>query len=611
MSALKHPANLIGMRHGLRQPILKLQLNVNLSKELLQLDLGTWIGSAFETNLSDYKILLLPNVGAEHVVLDFVEKLLLTWTLLSQDVRIPLFERAAVEQIREDEFQSGIYKIVLWLPWVGPLDRAFVRQWLVLSSRLMISGCQLANQPKALEDFYQSFHKSFIEPKLRLVPGGKSTIPILQAAWSLDIPFANLAAGRYVLGWGCKSRIFELSSNTGDSVIGARATQRKDIAIQIMRGVGLPVPNGVVLNPKAPLQNTFAELKRPLVVKPVDRDRGEGVVLDIHTQADLDTAIQEAGKLSKAVIVEEQLPGTCYRILVVDGQIVYVVKRNPRGVTGDGIKTIAELIEQEKISNHKKLPIKRLPEVELDHLACLVLDNAGLHPGFTPRLGARVALRPVQSAQWGGDPQEVTNQLHPDNAEIAIRAARLFGLSCAGVDFISSDISEPWYVNGAVINEVNYSPVLGRTHPYQREGIKRYLEIIFKDGAKIPIEIFVGSRLIEMVNARLVEFNSQRTQVFLCRDKEVFDHRGQLVRLSMASNLFQNIAMLRANTSVQAIIVHIEHDVSFLEYGLPFEYVSQISAEHQLSLSASQTRLVAMLTPYLRSGKSVEHVAFG
>jgi hypothetical protein len=52
-------------------------------------------------------------------------------------------------------------------------------------------------------------------------------------------------------------------------------------------------------------------------------------------------------------------------------------------------------------------------------------------------------------------------QVNKENLDAAIEISKLFGLSEVGIDFISNDVSEPWYKNGAAFNEVNVAPLLG------------------------------------------------------------------------------------------------------------------------------------------------------
>src|SRR5690606_24429942 len=89
------------------------------------------------------------------------------------------------------------------------------------------------------------------------------------------------------------------------------------------------------------------------------------------------------------------------------------------------------------------------------------LARAGLTLDSVPAAGAWAWLRRIESTEWGGVDEDFSTTLHPDNAAIAIRAAELFGLDIAGVDIISTDITRPWHENGAIINEVNSSPLLG------------------------------------------------------------------------------------------------------------------------------------------------------
>ena len=78
-----------------------------------------------------------------------------------------------------------------------------------------------------------------------------------------------------------------------------------------------------------------------------------------------------------------------------------------------------------------------------------------------PDPGTWVALRRIESTDWGGVDEEVTALIHPDNLKAALMATELFGLDMAGIDIISTDISRPWFETGAVINEVNFAPLLG------------------------------------------------------------------------------------------------------------------------------------------------------
>ena len=77
-------------------------------------------------------------------------------------------------------------------------------------------------------------------------------------------------------------------------------------------------------------------------MKPADANRGEGVSSGIYSESALNAAFLKAKKASRtgSVIVQETLAGDCHRINVCGQEIISVVKRRPKGVVGDGRRTV-------------------------------------------------------------------------------------------------------------------------------------------------------------------------------------------------------------------------------------------------------------------------------
>jgi cyanophycin synthetase len=362
------------------------------------------------------------------------------------------------------------------------------------------------------------------------------------------------------------------------------------------------VPKGIVIQRQTPIdKRATLQHPPPWVVKPVDKDRGEGVTLGINNQAALDHAIDEALKLSQAVLVEEQIPGTCHRILIIEGKIAFVIKRNPRAIVGNGIDSIRQLVHDHNSEIKRKIPIKRLPKLVLDDLSNVFLAQSDLNEHSVPAFGQHVALRPVQSSQWGGDPEVMTTQLHPANQEIAIRASKLFNLSCAGIDFISTDITKPWYENGAVINEVNYAPVIGRTHAYQRDGTRAYLSAVFPNQGRIPIEVYLGAQTAEQASQRHRELVNEGIQAIYCHDNDVLNHCFESIPLAQAQTIFDRMQMLRLNGEVEHAVIHINTDDSFSLRGLPFDYVHSVISSPTDQLTTMQIHTLNLLKTFYRT----------
>ncbi|MCB1032914.1 MAG: cyanophycin synthetase, partial [Acidobacteria bacterium] len=99
----------------------------------------------------------------------------------------------------------------------------------------------------------------------------------------------------------------------------------------------------------------------------------------------------------------------------------------------------------------------------------------------------------------GGTAVDVTDVIHPDNREMAERAAKAIGLDVAGVDFLTEDISRSYRETGGAICEVNAAPGF-RMHVSPSEGTPRdvagpVMEMLFPPGtpSRIPIAAVTGT----------------------------------------------------------------------------------------------------------------------
>ena len=83
-----------------------------------------------------------------------------------------------------------------------------------------------------------------------------------------------------------------------------------------------------------------------------------------------------------------------------------------------------------------------------------------------------VYLRSTANLSTGGTATDVTDIIHPDNRDMAVRAIRAIGLDVGGVDFLTTDIAESYRTIGGGICEVNAAPGF-RMHVAPSEGTPR------------------------------------------------------------------------------------------------------------------------------------------
>ena len=187
-------------------------------------------------------------------------------------------------------------------------------------------------------------------------------------------------------------------------------------------------------------------------------------------------------------------------MLVVNGELVAVSKRVPGHVVGDGQSSIRDLVDivnsdPRRGIGHEKV----LTRLEFDHQAIRLIEAAGLQPDSVLPAGEVFYLRSTGNLSTGGTAVDMTNSTHPDNREMAIRAAAAIGLDVAGVDFLTPDITRSYKDVGGGICEVNAAPGF-RMHIAPSEGTPRdvagkVIDMLFPAGtpSQIPIAAVTGT----------------------------------------------------------------------------------------------------------------------
>lgn len=411
-----------------------------------------------------------------------------------------------------------------------------------------------SNEPS--EDNAKLLFKILLEREIpsiqRFSAGGKSTVPVLRAAHEADVPTLHLGLGVFQLGWGSKAKRIDRSITEYDSVIGMRLASNKFSTANLLKLAGLPAPDHQVVVRDQEALEAAKKLLYPVVVKPLDLDRGEGVEVDIEDDATLLAAFQNAQKLSPSnqVIVEKQVPGVCHRVFVVDGRILYSVKRNPMSVTGDGEKSIRELVNGEVAIQSSRPPWKRTEIQPLDTMALKAISSQGLSPESIPSAKQLVGLRRIESTKWGGVDEEVTATIHPTNQEIAIAATKLFNLYVAGVDIITEDISKPWTETRAIINEVNIGPLFGGGE-ISRSHIPTFLNHFVPNGGRIPI---LEEQSRQHALERQAELAASGSRCYLTSTSETIGPAGEQLLHSL-DDLAKRMKALFCRADVDSIVV--------------------------------------------------------
>src|SRR5690606_37108581 len=120
-------------------------------------------------------------------------------------------------------------------------------------------------------------------------------------------------------------------------------------------------------------------------------------------------------------------------------------------------------------------------------------DKSKLNIDSIPKNGEVIYLRENDNLSTGGIAIDVTEDIHPHNIKLALRAAKTIGLDVAGIDITTEDIRKSVALNGGAIIEVNACPGI-RMHHYPSKGkprnvAKSIVDLLFPKGAvhSVPI----------------------------------------------------------------------------------------------------------------------------
>jgi len=494
---------------------------------------------------------------------------------LLQASRIPAFDPPQILALGGPEPATGRWQARVGLALVDLLPGAPYGEALTAALRLCEQAASQMQTEASLEGWYDQAQR-VVDRLTRLMPPGKSTLPLLRAAHDKGIPFLHLGGGIFQLGWGSQAHRIDRSATELDSAIGARLAQNKALSARLLQGAGLPAPRHQVVADAVNALAAAQQLGWPVVLKPLDRERGEGVTVDVADEAALQTAFAQAQALSRAgqVIVERQVAGCCHRLFIARGRLLYAVKRLPMSVLADGQHSIAELVQSELEAQRRLPPWQRSKIQPLDALALGALEAAGYRADSVPQAGTWVALRRIESTAWGGVDEEVSAIVHPENLRIALEASRLFGLDIAGIDLITPDIARPWFENGAIINEVNHAPQLGGGEISRRQ-IPVLLDWLLQGRGRIPIEVFVGGEAAwTAASQRWQALLADGLRAYLTGPELTLEPSGACRQMAL-TGCYLRASALVLSREVDAIVMAVPTQ-EFVTAEFPFEGVERV-----------------------------------
>jgi cyanophycin synthetase len=326
---------------------------------------------------------------------------------------------------------------------------------------------------------------------------GTNTFHLADAAYRIGMPVHRPLSGTsmrrtVMIGLGCRARLFESTITERTPAFGVQTAKDKASTARILRQAGLPGAIHEFASTAQEAIDAASRLGYPVVVKPADQDRGIGVAADLQTDTEVAKAFERAREHSEAVLVERHCKGFTHRLTVVGGRLLKTVRRIAGGVHGDGVHDIASLIEIAQTDGQRQRRRLRTGQasLSLDAEARDLLAQTGLRLDSVPPAGTYVRLRRRDNVSAGGSNVNVALEaVHPDNRDLAVRAAALLRLDIAGIDLIIDDIGKSWLTREALICEINAQPQMGVSGTPDVYG--ELLRDMLGEESRIPVDLAI------------------------------------------------------------------------------------------------------------------------
>jgi GNAT-family acetyltransferase (TIGR03103 family) len=251
----------------------------------------------------------------------------------------------------------------------------------------------------------------------------------------------------------------------------------KRVARRVVAEAGIRVPEGRTAS-FTDDDVEFLQKMGAVVVKPARGEQGAGITVGVTRAEDLDRAIKLAAEHSPDVLIEELCEGKDLRIVVINGKVIAAALRRPPEVVGSGDHTIRHLIEAQ--SRRRAAATHGESTIPVDDLTVDTVRDAGWDLDDVLPLNERLVVRRTANLHTGGTIRDVTDELNPVLAKVAIDAADAIGIPVTGIDLMVPSVDGEEYA----FIEANERPGLANHEP--RPTAQAFVDLLFPRTAATP-----------------------------------------------------------------------------------------------------------------------------
>ncbi len=286
----------------------------------------------------------------------------------------------------------------------------------------------------------------------------------------IDVEVTDAEGGFFRLHYGgrsvhCRESLSELTTGVAVQICDDKAVTRR-----VVERADVSVPEQVEADDEDAVK-AFLQKHGAVVVKPARGEQGRGVFVGLEDWESVDQAIGRARELCDRVIVEQMVKGEDLRLIVIGYRLVAAAVRKPARIVGDGQSTIRKLIERQ--SRRREAATGGESCIPFDSETERCITRAGYDYETVLDEGVELDVRKTANLHTGGTIHDVTDIVHPQVVDAAVRVARAIQIPVVGIDFLVKSPSDPEYH----FVEANERPGLANHEP--QPTAERFIDLLF------------------------------------------------------------------------------------------------------------------------------------
>lgn len=447
--------------------------------------------------------------------------------------------------------------------------------------------------------------KFLLEEVIKRQVNSMSTIPLLYTAHTLgyettqyytDGRFTGARTSstdrNYVIGIGHESEIVVSAASSKDSHISQKTQKDKIMTNRVLDRLGLPIPKWVEVESKDQLKELIPDFPKPFVLKPGGLTGGSGVSTGLTTLAQAEHAYDLAHEAifskvrstwQQKIIIQQQVSGEDYRILVINGKFKVATKRIPAYIIGDGVLNIEQLIEKTNSDPRRNIynPAHTLKPIVFDQMLKDYLDEQNLSFDTIPAKDEKVRVRKPASMSLGGLTEDFTDKVHPQIISIVESIAQSLHAFTAGIDLFCKDVSQPLTLENGSILEVNTMPemylnifpAMGRQYD---DVLEYYIKSLVGGKPRTKKIVVVGSPEKPIPQIDTAQFNELLMKAGVTAEDRTGIYRAggiyiNSILINSGLETWRAVEALKINTSLSAIVLVYESIDEVKENGYGFD----------------------------------------